>query len=109
MPLPEPSHGDILVQIGELKGQVATLITLVGQKREDINAVFSRVGILEKESANHEDVDKLNARVGGIEKEMAKWFGICLAAAFLLPIFMPQIQRGLGVIERDATQQTEGQ
>jgi hypothetical protein len=109
MPLPEPSHGDILVQIGELKGQVATLITLVGQKREDINAAFLRLGVLEKESASHSDVDRVGSRVGVIEKELAKWVGVCLAVAFLTPVAMPQIQRALGVVEHRSPQQTERQ
>jgi hypothetical protein len=53
--MPEPSHADILVQIGELKGQVQTLITLVGQKREDLNQAFSRIGELEQHSAPRAD------------------------------------------------------
>ena len=98
MPGPEPTHGDILVQIGELKGQVATLITLVGQKREDINAVFARVGVLEKESASHLEVENCNTRLGTIERELAKWAGICIAIAVLMPVMMPQLQRALHVV-----------
>lgn len=105
MPANEPTHGDILVQLGELKGQVATLITLVGQKREDINAAFSRIGVLEKTSASRDDVDHMVAanresisqaekRITSLEKEIAKWTGVCLAASFSLPLlikFLPPI------------------
>lgn len=109
MPLPEPTHGDILVQIGELKGQVQTLITLVGQKREDINAVFMRVGALEKDSASHLEVEKVSGRVGNLEKELAKWCGVCLAAAFLMPVMAPQIQRTLGIAGSHTAPQTQRQ
>ncbi len=98
MPPNEPTHGDILVRLGELKGQVDTLITLVGQKREDINAAFARVGVLEKESATHSEVSQVSARVGLLERELAKWFGICLAVGVLMPVVMPQIQRSLGIV-----------
>ena len=98
MPGPEPTHGDIMVQIGELKGQVATLITLVGQKREDINAVFARVCVLEKESASHIDVEHCNNRLGLVERELAKWAGISIAIAVLMPVMMPQLQRALQVV-----------
>ena len=107
MPPIEPTHGDILVQIGELKGQVATLITLVGQKREDINAAFARVGVLEKESATHAEVGQVSSRVGAVEREMAKWAGICIALACLMPVVTPQLQRALGVVERHADPQTQ--
>ena len=87
MPGPEPTHGDILEKLGELKGQVATLITLVAEKREDINALYGRVSTL--------------------EKDWAKWVGICLAAAFLMPLVTPRIQQGLGIIEHNAEQKLE--
>lgn len=109
MPPNEPTHGDILVRLGELKGQVDTLITLVGQKREDINAAFARVGVLEKESATHIEVSQVSARLGAVEREMAKWFGICLAVGFLMPLVMPQLQRALGVVEQHAAPQTQRQ
>ena len=99
MPGSEPTHGDILEKLGELKGQVATLINLVGQKREDINAIYGRVGVLEKTSVNRDELGSAEHRITGLEKEVAKWAGICLAVAFLMPIVMPRIQQGLGVIE----------
>lgn len=105
MPLNEPSHGDILEKLGELKGQVATLINLVGQKREDINSLYGRVGALEKSAPSREELVRTEVRIGLVEKELAKWAGICLAAAFLMPIVLPRIQQGLGVIERDAINQ----
>ena len=95
------------MQIGELKGQVATLITLVGQKREDINAAFARVGVLEKESATHAEVGQVSSRVGVVEREIAKWAGICIALALLMPVVMPQLQRALGVVGRHADPQTQ--
>ena len=101
----EPTHGDIMVQIGELKGQVSTLITLVGQKRDDINAIYGRISLIEKTGATHIDlseanarVDSCNARVGLIEREMGKWAGICIGIAVLMPVVLPQIQRALGAV-----------
>lgn len=105
MPPIEPSHSDILVQLGELKGQVSTLIMLMGQKREDINAVFLRLGVLEKDTATHGDMDRISARVGVMEREMAKWAGICIAVATLMPVVMPQLQRVMGVTDRPSLPQ----
>lgn len=104
MPINEPSHGDILVQIGELKGQVQTLITLVGQKREDINAVFARVGALEKDAASHVEVDRVSTRIGVVERELAKWAGICLGVAVLMPLVMPKLQSAIEAAERPPLQ-----
>ena len=99
MPGSEPTHGDILEKLGVLQGQVNTLINLVGQKREDINAIYGRVGVLEKTSVNRDELGSAEHRITGLEKEVAKWAGICLAVAMLMPIVMPRIQQGLGVIE----------
>jgi hypothetical protein len=108
MPGSEPTHGDILEKLGELKGQVATLIALVAQKREDINAIYGRVGVLEKTSVSRDELGSAEHRITGLEKEVAKWAGICLAVAMLMPIVMPRIQQGLGVIEADAMQHHKG-
>lgn len=80
------THGDILLQIGELKGQVATLITLVGQKREDINNAFSRLAVVEKSCADRSDLVKVEARVSVLERDVAKWAGICIAVGVIMPL-----------------------
>jgi hypothetical protein len=105
MPPIEPSHGDILVQIGQLQGQMTTLITLMNQKREELNAASLRLNSLEKDSATHIEVGLVATRVGIVERELAKWAGICVAIACLMPLVMPQLQRALGVIEDHPTQQ----
>jgi hypothetical protein len=98
----EPTHGDILVQIGELKGQVATLITLVGEKRDDINAAFTRISVLEKNSVSRNELNTAEGRIGSMEKDIAKWTGICLAASFALPFIIPYINKALSSVERPA-------
>ncbi len=107
MPGSEPTHGDILEKLGELKGQVATLIGLVGQKREDINALYGRVGLLEQLTATRQDLGEAEKRITGLEKEIAKWAGICLAASLALPILTPYIRQGAQQLERDADQRIE--
>lgn len=94
MPGSEPTHGDILEKLGVLQGQVNTLINLVGQKREDINALHCRVGALEKTSVNREELGSAEHRITGLEKEIAKWAGICLAASLALPILTPYLLHG---------------
>jgi len=100
MPGPEASNGDILEKLGELKGQVATLIILVGQKREDINAMFARVGALEKTTPTREEMARAETRIGAMEKEIAKWAGICLAASIALPLVMPYLIQGAERLDR---------
>ena len=99
MPGSEPTHGDILEKLGELKGQVQALISMVGQKREDINALHERIGILEKTSASRSEMSSAIHRITGLEKEIAKWAGICIAIAVLMPVMMPQLQRALQVVQ----------
>jgi hypothetical protein len=65
MPGPEPTHGDILEKLGELKGQVATLISLVAQKREDIQAIDGRVGQLERNTASRDELGSAEQRIVG--------------------------------------------
>lgn len=114
----EVSHGDILVQIGELKGKVETLVTLIGQKREDMNSMFTRISLIEKTGATHADVEKANTRINSVEhdvnsrmsevdKTLARWGGACLAISFLWPVFMPKVQSILGIIERDVAPQVQ--
>lgn len=102
MPGSEPTHGDILEKLGELKGQVATLISLVAQKREDINAIYGRVGILEKTSVTRDEMNSAEQRINGLEKEVAKWAGICLAASLALPMITPYLLQGAQQLERRA-------
>jgi hypothetical protein len=80
------SHGDILLQIGQLQGQMKTLITLIGQKREDINTCFNRLGALEKGSATREELATESTKIGFIKEQQARWAGACLLAAFIVPI-----------------------
>ena len=96
----QPSHGDILERLGELRGQVNTLIVLVGQKREDLNALFARVGIVEQKAATREEMADVERRIGGIEREVAKWAGICLAASVAFPFFVPYLKGGIQNLER---------
>ncbi len=107
MPGPEPTHGDILEKLGELKGQVATLISLVAQKREDINNLYGRVSDLEKSTASREELGNAEQRITGLEKEVAKWAGICLAASLAFPMVMPRIQEVLGVVEQNVERTVE--
>jgi hypothetical protein len=95
MAVNEPTHGDILVQIGELKGQVATLITLVGEKRDDINAAFTRIGVLERSAVSRKELTAAENKISNVEKDIAKWTGICLALTFSLPFVAPYITKAL--------------
>ena len=103
-PMNDPTHGDILEKLGELKGQVSTLIGLVGQKREDINALYSRVSLLEKTTASRDEVGEVERRMTEIEKDIAKelgkWVGITLSAALAFSVFAPKIQEALGIVEQ---------
>ena len=100
MPGSEPTHGDILEKLGELKGQVATLISLLAQKRDDINAIYGRVGLLEKTSASRDELGSAEQRISGLEKEVAKWAGICLAASIALPLVTPYLLQGAERVEQ---------
>jgi hypothetical protein len=111
MPEREPTHGDILFQIGELKGSLNALALLMSQRREEINGLFTRVGTIEQNAARHDDVEKaksaaktdldtIGKRVLAMELTAAKWAGICLAAAFISPFLMPKIERLLLTAER---------
>lgn len=93
MPGGEPTHGEILSQIGELKGQVSTLITLVGEKRDDINAAFTRLNVLEKNGVSRQELGNAEDRIRLIEKDIAKWVGVCLAVSFLFPFIIPYLNR----------------
>ena len=117
-PVSEPTHGDILEKLGQLKGQVDTLIGLVGQKREDINALYGRVSLLEKTTASRTEISDVEKRITSIEKDIAKeigkWAGICLSGSLLmglltlgLSVFMPRIHQGLGVVDHQADPQLE--
>ena len=103
-----PSTAEVLFQIGELKGQMTALVSLVAQKREDINTIYSRLSILEKTSASTEQLAVIDKRLTSLEKEIAKWFGIGLAIAFVFSLAMPQIQRSLGIVTRDTIQDAQG-
>jgi hypothetical protein len=92
MPPIEPTHGDILVQIGELKGQVQTLITLVGQKREDLNQAFSRLGELEQHSAPRVDLQAVEGRLRVLEARVAQGLALCLVVSFALPLALPYLR-----------------
>ena len=100
MPGSEPTHGDILEKLGELKGQVATLISLVAQKREDINTLYGKVSQLEKTAATREEMSSAEQRISGLEKEVAKWAGVCLAASLAFPIVMPYLTQGAERLEQ---------
>jgi hypothetical protein len=104
MSVNEPTHGDILVQIGELKGQVATLITLVGEKRDDINAAFTRISVLEKSAVSRDELTAAESKISNVEKDIAKWTGICLALTFSLPFIAPFITKAFTNIERQSIQ-----
>jgi len=104
MPGSEPTHGDILEKLGELKGQVATLISLLAQKRDDINQLYGRVGLLEKTSASREELGSAEQRISGLEKEVAKWAGICLAASIALPLVTPYLLQGAERLEQKVEQ-----
>jgi hypothetical protein len=104
MSVNESTHGDILVQIGELKGQVATLITLVGEKRDDINAAFTRISVLEKNAVSRDELNTAESKIGNLEKHVAKWAGVCLALTFSLPFIAPFITKAFTNIERQSIQ-----
>ena len=97
-----PTHSDILVQIGELKGQVSTLITLVGEKRDDINAAFTRIGVLEKSTVSREELNEAIKQLGVLQNQVAKWAGVCLAITFALPFVVPYITKAIVNTERSA-------
>lgn len=87
-PTNDVSHGDILLQIGQLQGQVATLITLVGQKREDLNQAFTRLGSLEKTAVERPALIAVETRIGILERDVAKWCGFALACSVAIPILV---------------------
>jgi hypothetical protein len=95
-----PTHGDILVQIGELKGQVSTLITLVGEKRDDINAAFTRISTLEKSTVSREELSEAVKPLGALRDQVSKWGGVCLAITFALPFVVPYITKFIVNAER---------
>ena len=107
MPGSEPTHGDILEKLGELKGQVATLINLVGQKREDINNLYGRIGSLEKDSVSREELCNAEHRINTLEKEIAKWAGICLAASLGLPLIVPYMLNSAEYLEHNTKDRME--
>lgn len=102
MPGSEPSHGEILAQIGELKGQVSTLITLVREKRDDINAAFTRLNVLERNGVSREELGNAEDRIRLIEKDIAKWAGVCLAVSFSFPILIPYLSKVINQAEHPA-------
>jgi hypothetical protein len=100
----QPTHGDIMEKLGEMKGSLNSLTLIVSQKREDINALFSRMSIIEQNTARREEVEKsvetarldlstIEKRVMMMELTAAKWAGICLAVAFAAPFVVPRIER----------------
>jgi TFIIF-interacting CTD phosphatase-like protein len=105
MPGNEPSHGEILAQIGELKGQVSTLITLVREKRDDINAAFTRINVLEKNGVSREELNNAENRIRLIEKDIAKWAGVCLAVSFSFPFIIPYLNKIISQAEHPAVTQ----
>jgi hypothetical protein len=105
MPGSEPSHGEILSQIGELKGQVSTLITLGIQKRDDINGAFTRLNVLEKNVVSKDELNSAEERIRSIEKDIAKWAGVCLSVSFLFPILIPYLSKVINQAERPAVTQ----
>jgi len=88
----EVTHGQILLEIGELKGQVTTLVTLVGQKREDLNNAFTRIGAIEKSAAAREEIAVLETRINSLETGFAKWGGVVLACSFIVPLLIAAAQ-----------------
>ena len=67
----EPTHGDILEKLGELKGQVAALIALVTQHQSEVSS--------------------LAGRVSALEIRMAQGVIICAAVALVAPLVIPQL------------------
>ena len=89
----QPNSPDLLLMLGELKGQMSALILLMEQKRDDINNLFTRIALLEKSAATAADVASSNAKLALIEKQLARWAGVVLCVAFLSPLIMPQLQK----------------
>ena len=92
---------DLLLMLGELKGQMSALILLMEQKRDDINNLFTRIALLEKSAATAADVAVSNAKLATIEKQLARWAGVVLCVAFLSPLVIPQIQN---LLDYEATE-----
>lgn len=106
MPEREPTHGDILFQLGELKGSFNALALLMSQRREEINGLFTRVGIIEQNAARREEVEtaktaaksglaEIEKRILAMELTAAKWAGICIGIALLSSFIIPRIERAL--------------
>jgi hypothetical protein len=100
-------HAVILEKLGELKGQMVTLTSVVEQRREDINGVFLRLGQVEKTGITRDDLAKVEHRVASIEQQIAKWAGICLAASVALPFITPAILRAAHFVGDGAELQKE--
>lgn len=92
-PMTEPSHSEILFQLGELKGQMGSILLLMDQKRDDINAIFARISLIEKTAATNTAVAEAASKVAEIEKQLARWAGVILCVAFLSPLIVPQVQK----------------
>lgn len=84
----QPSHGDILFQIGEVKGQLSSLFMIVAQKREDLNGAFARIGTLERCSIEPQKMQTVEASIGDLKNTMARWCGFALACSFVVPILI---------------------
>lgn len=100
----DPDHFDILFQLGELKGQMASILLLMDQKRDDINTIFARISLIEKTAATATTVADANKKVADIEKQLARWAGVILCVAFLSPLIVPQIQKVLDYRAGEARQ-----
>lgn len=100
MPSSEPTHGDILERIGELKGQVTALTALMAQKREDIQSAFTLIRQLEQHTATRQELSGIETRIRSVEAQVARWAGVLLAATFLTPIVVPIARQFIQSAER---------
>lgn len=100
MPPTEPTHGDILERIGELKGQVTALTALMAQKREDIQSAFTLIRSLEQHTATRQEVNAIETRIRSVEAQVSRWAGVLLAVTFLTPILVPIARQFLQSVEQ---------
>jgi hypothetical protein len=94
-PVPEPTHGDILERLGDLRGQVTTLSSLMAQRQDDINRMSGYIRALEKNSATHTQIDAIETRMRGMETQVARWAGVLLAATLAAPVAVPLLKQTL--------------
>jgi hypothetical protein len=95
IPVPDPTHGDILERIADLRGQVTTLSSLTAQRQDDINRMSGYIRALEQNSATHSQIEGIETRMRSMETQVARWAGVLLATTLAAPVAVPLLKQTL--------------